>query len=80
MIRNLLAALVGGVVLFVYLLFWNATQFTAPIPAFALAGVVAAIGTYLWPFLIGIWFVRRARNRRDAQIEAEVDKRMTQGK
>ena len=80
MIRNLLAALVGGVVVFAYLLFWNATKFTDPIPAFALAGVVAAIGTYLWPFLIGIWFVRRARNRRDAQIEAEVDKRMTQGK
>jgi hypothetical protein len=80
MIRNLLAAIVGGLVTFLYLLFWNATQFTTPINAFAIAGVVSAIGTYLWPFLIGIWFVRRAKARRDAKIDAEVDKRMGQGK
>ncbi len=79
MIRNLLAALVGGVVLFLYLLFWNATNFTDPVPAFAIAGVVAAVGTYLWPLIIGIWFVRRAKNRRDAKIESEVQKRMGGG-
>ncbi len=80
MIRNLLAAIVGGVVTFGYLLFWNATQFTTPVSAFAIAGVISAIGTYLGPFLLGIWFVRRAKSRRDAKIEAEVDKRMSQGK
>jgi xanthine/uracil permease len=79
MIRHLLAALIGGVVLFVYLLIWNATQFTDPIPAFAIAGVVAAIGTYLWPFVVGLWLVGRAKDRRDAQIQKEVDKRMGQG-
>jgi len=80
MIRNLLAALVGGVVLFVYLLIWNATKFTDPIPAFALAGVVAAIGTWLWPFFIALWLRGRAKDRRDAKIESEVEKRMGQGK
>lgn len=80
MIRNLLAAFVGGVVLFVYLLFWNATKFTDPVPAFALAGVVSAVGTWLWPWIVGIWFLRRARDRRDAKIESEVEKRMAQGK
>jgi hypothetical protein len=80
MIRNLLAALVGGVVLFVYLLIWNATKFLDPIPAFALAGVVAAIGTWLWPFFIALWLRGRARDRRDAKIESEVEKRMAQGK
>lgn len=80
MIRNLLAALVGGVVLFVYLLIWNATHFLDPVPAFALAGVVAALGTWLWPWIIGLWMLGRAKDRRDAKIEAEVEKRMQQGK
>ncbi len=80
MIRNLLAAFVGGLVLFAYLLFWNATKFTDPVPAFALAGVVSAVGTWLWPWIVGIWFLRRAKDRRDAKIEAEVEKRMSQGK
>jgi len=80
MIRNLLAAIVGGLVTFLYLLFWNATQFTTPVAAFAIAGIISAIGTYLWPFLLGIWFVRRAKARRDEKIEAEVEKRMGQGK
>ena len=76
MIRNFLAALVGGVVLFVYLLFWHATNFTDPVPAFAIAGVVSAVGTWLWPFVIGIWFVRRAKAKRDDQIQKEVDKQV----
>lgn len=80
MIRNLLAALVGFVVLFVYLLAWNATKFLEPVPAFAVAGAIAALGTYLWPALIGLWLRGRAKERRDAQIEAEVEKRMAQGK
>ena len=81
MIRNLLAAIVGGLVTFGYLLFWNVTKFTDPVPAFAIAGVVAAVGTYLWPFILGIWFMRRAKDRRDAKIDKEVDKRMSeQGK
>jgi len=80
MIRNLLAATVGGVVLFVYLLIWNTTKFADPVPAFAIAGVVAAIGTWLWPFFIAMWLRGRARDRRDAKIESEVEKRMGQGK
>jgi uncharacterized membrane protein (DUF485 family) len=81
MIRNLLAALVGGVVTFVYLLIWNQTHFLDPVPAFALAGVVAAVGTFLWPFIIGLWLVGRAKDRRDAKIDKEVDKRIAeQGK
>ena len=80
MIRNLLAALVGGVVLFVYLLIWNATKFADPVPAFAIAGVVAAVGTWLWPFFIALWLRGRARDCRDAKIESEVEKRMGQGK
>jgi hypothetical protein len=76
MIRNLVAAVIGGLATFLYLLFWNVTKFTDPVPAFAIAGLVSAIGTYLWPFLVGIWFVRRARSR---MIEKEVAKQ-TAGK
>lgn len=80
MIRSLLAAVVVGVVTFVYLLIYNWTNFTDPVPAYAIAGVIAAGGTVLWPFILGIWFMRRAKARRDEKIEQEVEKRMAQGK
>ncbi len=80
MIRNLLSMVVGGVVLFVYLLVWNATGFASPVEAFAIAGVVAALGTFLWPWILGLWLAGRAKDRREAQIEAEVEKRMAAGK
>ena len=78
MIRNLLSATVSGLVTFAYLLIYNVTKFTDPVPAYALAGVIAAFGAVLWPFVIGIWFGRRARARRDEQIQQEVDKQVAE--
>lgn len=76
MIRSLLAAVIGGVATFVFLLIWDATDFTTPMTAYFLAGVVSAIGTFLWPALLGVWAWNRAKNRRDAKIEEEVNRQM----
>jgi len=78
MIRSLLAALIGGLATFLFLLIWDATDFTDPRTAYFLAGVVSAVGTFLWPALLGVWAWRRAKSRRDAKIEDEVNKQMSE--
>jgi hypothetical protein len=45
--------------------------------AYLLAGVVSAIGTFLWPAVLGVWAWNRAKNRRDARIEEEVSRQMS---
>ena len=76
MIQRLLAAGIGGLATFIFLVIWDATDFTDPLPAYALAGLVGAIGSFLWPALVGFWFVRRAKTRRDEKIQEEVDKQL----
>jgi len=76
MIRALMAAIIGGLATFVFLLFWDATDFTTPMTAYFLAGVVSAVGTLLWPLVLGAWAWNRARNRRDAKIEEEVNRQL----
>lgn len=76
MIRSLMAALMGGLATFVFLLIWDATDFTTPMTAYLLAGVVSAIGTLLWPAVLGVWAWNRAKNRRNARIEDEVNRQM----
>lgn len=78
MIRNLIAVTIGGLVTFGFLVFWDATDFIDPIPAYALAALVGAVGSLIWPILVGWWLARRARDRR---VEKEVEKQMAdQGK
>ncbi len=45
-----------------------------------LAVVVGALVTWLWPWVIGIVLVRRAKARRDRQISDEVDKKVAASK
>lgn len=78
MLRALMAALIGGVATFVFLVIWDATDFTQPMTAYFLAGVVSAVGTFLWPAVLGLWAWNRARNRRDERIEEEVARQMSQ--
>jgi hypothetical protein len=47
MIRSLLAAAIGGLVTFGFLMVYEWTKFTTPVAAYFLAGVVSAIGTLL---------------------------------
>ncbi len=78
MIRSLLAAIIGGLATFVFLLIWDATDFTTPMTAYFLAGVVSAVGTFLWPAILGVWAWNRAKNRRDERIQDEVNRQMSQ--
>jgi hypothetical protein len=78
MLRSLMAAIIGGLATFAFLLFWDATNFTEPMTAYLIAGVVSAVGTFLWPALLGVWAWNRAKNRRDARIEDEVNRQLSE--
>jgi len=77
MLRSLLAAIIGGLATFVFLLIWDVTDFTTPMTAYFLAGVVSALGTLLWPAVLGVWAWNRAKNRRDERIQEEVNRQMS---
>jgi hypothetical protein len=77
-IQRLIAVTIGGLVTFGFLVIWNTTKFMDPIPAFAVAAILGAVGALIWPVVVGWWFVRRRRNN---AIEREVNRQMSdQGK
>ena len=78
MIRRLLAATIGTLVTFLFLLVWNATQFMDPVPAFLVASLIGSVGGLFWPVLVGWLLVRRSKERRDEEIQKEVDKRLAE--
>jgi hypothetical protein len=40
--------------------------------------VIGALASWFWPIVIGFWLVRRARQRRDNQIQGEVQRQIDQ--
>ena len=78
MIQRLLAVSIGALVTFLVLIFWNATNFTDPWPAFAIASIIGAIASFFWPIVIGFWLGRRAKERRDEQIQKEVERQVAE--
>jgi hypothetical protein len=75
MIQQAIGLAVGALVSLVLLMLtidnveWN---------AFVLPLVIGAIAAFFWPVVIGIWLGRRARARRDNQIESEVNRQLDQ--
>jgi hypothetical protein len=77
MLQRLIAVTIGALVTFGFLVFWDATDFMDPIPAYAVAALLGAVGALIWPVIVGWWFVRRAKDRRDDQIQKEVERQMS---
>jgi hypothetical protein len=81
MIRHITAVLVGNLVAFgLLILFDGGTRIvTDRNTAYVVALTIGGLCTFFWPVALGFILGRRARSRRDAQIDAEVDRRMNQG-
>jgi len=75
MIQRLIAVSIGALVTFGFLVIWDATDFMDPVPAYAVAALLGAVGALIWPALVGWWFVRRRRNK---AIEKEVERQTTE--
>ena len=74
--QRVIGIVLGALATFIVLVIYNATTFTDAIPAYGIAAVVGAIVSLLWPWVIGLWLVRRVKDRRDDQIQREVQKQL----
>lgn len=74
MLLRLIGLAVGGLVTFGFLWFSHADA-----TAWATAVIVGAVTSFLWPIVIGFWLGRRrAKNRRDDEIQAEVARQVAE--
>ncbi len=73
MIQRLIGGAVGALVTFALLWFNHADA-----AAWATAAIVGAVVAFLWPTIIGGYFGRRSRSRRNEAIESEVARRVAQ--
>jgi hypothetical protein len=78
MLQRLLGVSIGGLITFVILWFSDLTNQTDLIPWYFAAALIGAIASFFWPVVAGIWLGRRARARRDDQIQKEVDRQMAE--
>jgi hypothetical protein len=75
MLQHAIGIVVGGVVALALLMLtisgvqWN--SFVMPL-------VVGGVATFFWPVVIGFWLGRRAKQRRDDQIQSEVNRQLDQ--
>jgi putative flippase GtrA len=76
MIQRLIAVSIGAIVTILVLWLYDLTKFTDPMPAYAAAAVIGAIASFFWPVVIGFWLGRRARQRRQDQIDREVQRQL----
>lgn len=75
MLQHGIGLVVGGVVALLLLMLtisgepWN--NFVMPL-------VVGGLAAFFWPVVIAFWLGRRARSRRDNQIQEEVQRQLDQ--
>jgi xanthine/uracil permease len=73
--HHIIGAVIGGIVTYVLLVI------LVPGPTyeqFLPAVVIGAIVTMIWPWFIGLMLARRVKNKRDASIQAEVERQMAE--
>jgi cell shape-determining protein MreD len=74
MIRRITGIIIG--VLAFFLVYWLTGLGTPSNPNWALAALVGLVVALLWPWLFGLMMVRRVRQNRQAEIDAEVQKQL----
>ena len=76
--QRTIGVVLGALVTYLMLVILDATS--NPEPKYGLAVVVGALVSWLWPWVIGIILVRRARARRDQKISDGVDRQVAASK
>lgn len=75
--QRFIGVLIGAVITYLLLLLMDTMSSEVTIK-YGLAVIVGAVVSLFWPWIIGFFVLRRARDRRDDQIEREVDKRLAE--
>jgi cell shape-determining protein MreD len=74
MIRRITGIIIGVLVFF--LVYWITGLGTPSNPNWALAALIGLVVALLWPWVFGLIMVRRVRQNRQAEIDAEVQKQL----
>ena len=74
MIQRIIGFILGGIT--IWLILNASTIIGDPQPRYLAAILIGLAVIALYPWLIGIWFVRRQKNKRDEEIQAEVQKQL----
>ena len=76
MIRRIVGIVLGVVAFFI--VDWITGLGTPSQPNWALAAQIGLVIALIWPWVFGIWAVRRVRQRRQDEIDQEVQKQLAQ--
>ena len=76
MLHRIIGFILGGITIYVILNL--STIIGDPQPRYLAAILIGLAVIALYPWLIGIWFVRRRKDKRDEEIQAEVQKQLAQ--
>jgi hypothetical protein len=75
--QHIIGISLGALVSYVLLLLFDGGRIISDTNTAYLTAVIAgAIVAGLWPWLIGMWLVRRHRGKQEAQVQAEVAKQV----
>ena len=77
MIQRTIGVVLGAVVTY-FLLVFLVPDTGDRSQAYLTAVVVGGVVSWAWPFVIGLWLGRRVKERRDEQIQAEVQRQLEQ--
>jgi len=76
MIRRIVGIVLGVVAFFI--VYWITGLGTPSQPNWALAALIGLVIALIWPWVFGIWAVRRVRQKRQDEIDQEVQKQLAQ--
>ena len=72
MLQHIIGSAVGAAIAWLVLVITNANTS----PQYVTAVVIGAIASMLWPIVIGFFLARRIKQRRQNEIQQEVDKQV----
>ena len=76
MLQHIIGSVIGAAVAWLVLVITSASTSSQ----YVTAVVIGAIATILWPLVIGFVLARRVKQRRNDQIQSEVDRQINQQK
>ena len=76
MIRRITGIILG--VLAFFLVYWITGLGTPSQPNWALAALIGLVVALIWPWLFGLYAVRRVRKNRQQEIDEEVQRQLAQ--
>lgn len=77
MIQRIIGFILGGIVIWL-ILSLGETFVADNQPRYLLAIIIGLIVAGIYPWLIGIWFLRRRNRKRDEEIQSEVQRQLAE--